>query len=132
MSVKCSMARFAQRAIISVVGGLLWLTANSPPTYGGAASRNKSVSVSRPASAMTDLSGRRRYRRRWPSLVVTPAVSVVGGGVATTELASRYGYNIPYFGYYGGPVYYGGPYYNRPFYDGVSSSYFRTHPIVEW
>jgi hypothetical protein len=126
------MAGLARRVIISGAVGLLLLTAGTPPMYAGSASRTNPVSVTRPMTATTDLGGRRRYHWRRPSSVIAPVVGVVGGDVATTELASRYWNYNSYYGYYGGPVYYGGPYYNRPFYDGVSDSYFRTHPIVEW
>jgi hypothetical protein len=126
------MAGLAQRVIVVGVGGLLLLAVDTLPMYAGSASRTKPVSVTRSVNVTTDLGGRRRYHWRRPSLILAPVVGVVGGDVATTELASRHGYYNSYYGYYGGPAYYGGPYYNPPFYDGVSDSYFRTHPIVEW
>ena len=89
--------------------------------------------VVRHKRAATALNGHRRHHWRELPVVTAPvAVGVVTSGRLTTEFERRSGYSDPYYGYYGGPVYYGGPYYYPPYYDGVSSLYYATHPIVEW
>ncbi|HET7125064.1 MAG TPA: hypothetical protein VFI51_13210 [Bradyrhizobium sp.] len=121
------------RAAVMATVAAVAVTAVEPSlALAGPAPSGKGQSATTATSDATDFSARRRFYGG-------AAAAAAFAGIVGTGLAIAAAQSSPYYGYYGGPVYYGGgPYYydGGPYYYGGyrygGVPYYRGHPLASW